>query len=70
MAKGIDKDPAMGSALSKRAHELGLSRQWSPEWSRRSPDGGMVREVSDLARARAIGAALTHELGRDRGLGI
>jgi len=70
MAKGIDKDPTMGSALSKRAHDLGLSRQWSPEWSRRSPDGGMVREVSDLARARAIGAALTHELGRDRGLGI
>jgi len=70
MAKGIDKDPAMGSALSKRAHELGLSRQWSPEWSRRSPDGGMGREVGDLIKARAIGAALTYELGRDRGVGL
>ena len=70
MAKGIEKDPAMGGALSKRGGELGLSPQWSPEWSRRSPDGGMVREISDLTRARAIGAALTHELGRDRGIGL
>ena len=70
MSKSLDKDPQMGSALAKRASQLGLGRQWSPEWSPRSIDGGMSGEVTDQMRARAVGLALGSVLGRDRGIGL
>ena len=70
MSRSIEKDPAMGSALVKRASQLGLGRQWSPEWSAHSIDGGMVRELSDRMRARAVGVALASMLGRERGIGL
>ena len=70
MSRSIEKDPAMGSALVKRASQLGLGRQWSPEWSASSIDGGMARELSDQMRARAVGVALANVLGRERGIGL
>lgn len=69
MAKGLDKDPALGSALVKSASQLGLGRQSSPEWSHSSPDGGMAHELTDRTEARAIGIALIGSLGPGRGLG-
>jgi len=70
MAKAAEKDPAMGSALVKRAEQLGLGRQWSPEWSAHSIDGGMGRELSEQIRARTVGVALAGMLGRERGIGL
>ncbi|WBO24518.1 Ti-type conjugative transfer relaxase TraA [Sphingomonas abietis] len=70
MAKAVEKDPAMGSALVKRAGQLGLGRQWSPEWSAHSIDGGMGRELSEQIRARTVGVALAGMLGRERGIGL
>ena len=70
MAKAVEKDPAMGSALVKRAGQLGLGRQWSPEWSAQSIDGGMGRELSEQMRARTVGVALAGILGRERGIGL
>jgi Ti-type conjugative transfer relaxase TraA len=70
MARAVEKDPTMGSALAKRASQLGLGRQWSPEWSARSIDGGMGRELTDQMRARTVGIALADMLGRERGLGL
>jgi hypothetical protein len=70
MAKGLEKDPPLGSALVKRAGELGLGKQWSPEWSRASPDGGMTHALTERAKARAMGVALSDTLGRGRGLGL
>jgi Ti-type conjugative transfer relaxase TraA len=70
MAKAVERDPAMGSALARRASQLGLGRQWSPEWSAQSIDGGMGRELSEQVRARTVGIALADMLGRERGLGL
>jgi Ti-type conjugative transfer relaxase TraA len=70
MAKAVEKDPAMGSALAKRAGQLGLGRQWSPEWSAHSIDGGMGRALSDQVRVRTVGIALADMLGRERGLSL
>jgi len=70
MARAVEKDPAMGGALAKRAGQLGLGRQWSPEWSAHSIDGGMGRALSDQVRARTVGIALADMLGRERGLGL
>jgi len=70
MARAVEKDPAMGSALVKRASQLGLGRQWSPEWSAHSIDGGMARELSEQVRARSVGAALANMLGRERGISL
>jgi Ti-type conjugative transfer relaxase TraA len=67
MARSIEKDPQMGSALVKRASQLGLSRQWSLEWSPGSIDGGIG---SELQRSRGIAQALGAILGRERGLGL
>lgn len=67
MARSIDKDPQMGAALARRASQLGLSREWSLEWSPGSSDGGIG---SELQRSRAIGQALSAMLGRERGLGL
>jgi Ti-type conjugative transfer relaxase TraA len=67
MARSIDKDPQMGAALVKRASQLGLSREWSLEWSPGSIDGGIG---SELQRSRGIAQALGAMLGRERGLGL
>jgi Ti-type conjugative transfer relaxase TraA len=66
MARSINKDPPMGSALAKRASQLGLSREWSLEWSPGSVEGGIGRE---LQRSRGIAQALSAMLGRELGLG-
>jgi len=70
MARAVERDPTMGSALARRADQLGLGRQWSPEWSAHSIDGGMARELSEQVRARTVGIALADMLGRERGLGL
>ena len=69
MAKGLEQDPALGVALSKRGSEL-IGRQWSLEWSPGSRDGGIGRAMSDLARARSVAQALTESIGRGRDLGL
>jgi hypothetical protein len=69
MAKGLEKDPALGAALSRRGSEL-IGRQWSPEWSPGSRDGGVGRALGDDARTRSIIRQLTFSIDRDRGLGI
>ena len=69
MAKGLERDPQLGAALSRRGSQL-FGRQWSPEWSPGSRDGGIGRELSDRARTGSIVQALTDSLGRGRNLGI
>jgi Ti-type conjugative transfer relaxase TraA len=69
MAKGLEKDPALGAALSRRGSQL-FGRQWSPEWSPGSRDGGVGQALGDDARTRSIIRQLTFSIDRDRGLGI
>ncbi|MDR6513025.1 Ti-type conjugative transfer relaxase TraA [Novosphingobium capsulatum] len=67
MAKGLEKDHELGSALSKRGNQL-IGKQWSREWS----PGVSGHDISEAARTRSIAQQLTHSLdrGRDRGLGL
>ncbi len=69
MAKGLEKDPALGAALSRRGSEL-IGRQWSPEWTPGSRDGGVSRALGDDARTRSVIRQLTFSIDRDRGIGI
>jgi Ti-type conjugative transfer relaxase TraA len=69
MAKGLEKDPALGAALSRRGSQL-FGRQWSPEWTPGSRDGGVSRPLGDDARTRSVIRQLTFSIDRDRGLGI
>jgi len=69
MAKGLEKDPALGAALSRRGSEL-LGRQWSPEWLPGSRDGGIGAAVGDQARTRSVIQQLTFSINRGRNLGI
>jgi hypothetical protein len=69
MAGALDKDPALGAALSRRGSQL-LGRQWSPEWSPGSRDGGIGHELSDRARTRSVIQQLTFSIDRDRNMGI
>jgi Ti-type conjugative transfer relaxase TraA len=67
IAKGLEKDPALGNALSKRGNQL-IGKQWSREWS----PGVSGHDLSEAARTRSIAQQLTHSLerGRDRGMGL
>jgi Ti-type conjugative transfer relaxase TraA len=69
MAGALEKDPQLGAALSRRGSQL-LGRQWSPEWSPGSRDGGIGHELSDRARTRSVIQQLTFSLDRDRNIGI
>jgi len=69
MAKGLEKDPDLGAALSRRGTQL-FGRQWSPEWTPGSRDGGVGRALGDDTRTRSIIRQLTFSIDRDRGLGI
>ncbi|ATY30953.1 Ti-type conjugative transfer relaxase TraA [Sphingomonas psychrotolerans] len=69
MAKGLEKDPALGAALSSRGSQL-LGRQWSPEWSPGSRDGGIGAAIGDQARTRSVIQQLTFSIDRRRNLGI
>ncbi|KTT74849.1 Ti-type conjugative transfer relaxase TraA [Sphingomonas sanguinis] len=69
MAKGLERDPALGAALSRRGSEL-LGRQWSPEWSPGSRDGGIGAAIGDPARTRSVIQQLTFSIERGRNLGI
>ncbi|MFZ5748736.1 MAG: Ti-type conjugative transfer relaxase TraA [Pseudomonadota bacterium] len=69
MAKGLERDPALGAALSRRGSEL-LGRQWSPEWSPGSRDGGIGAAIGDQARTRSVIQQLTFSIERERNLGI
>ncbi|WP_327195836.1 Ti-type conjugative transfer relaxase TraA [Novosphingobium capsulatum] len=67
MAKGLEKDHELGSALSKRGSQL-IGKQWSREWS----PGVSGHDITEAARTRSIAQQLTHSLerGRDRGIGL
>jgi Ti-type conjugative transfer relaxase TraA len=69
LAKGLEKDPALGAALSRRGSQL-LGRHWSPEWSLGSRDGGIGAAIGDQARTRSIAQQLTFSIDRGRNLGI
>jgi hypothetical protein len=69
MAKGLEKDPALGAALSRRGGQL-LGKQWSPEWSPGSTDGGIGQAMTDKLRTRSIVQQLTFSLDRGRDLGL
>jgi hypothetical protein len=69
MANGLEKDPALGAALAKRGNQL-VGKQWSLEWTPGSRDGGVGRDLSDMARTKAVVSELTHSLERGRNLGI
>jgi Ti-type conjugative transfer relaxase TraA len=69
MAKALEKDPALGAALSNRGSQL-LGRQWSPEWSPGSRDGGIGAAIGDQARTRSVIQQLTFSIDRGRNLGI
>jgi hypothetical protein len=62
MAKGLERDTALGAALSKRGSEL-IGKQWSPEWSAGSPDGGMVRELTNPSVEVAISESVYERTG-------
>jgi Ti-type conjugative transfer relaxase TraA len=69
MAQGIEKDPTLGAALSRRGSQL-LGRQWSPEWSPGSHDGGIGGALTDRVRARHVIQQLAFSLDRGRNLGL
>ncbi len=69
MAKGLEKDPALGAALSRRGSQL-LGREWSPQWSPGSRDGGIGAAIGDQARTRSVIQQLTFSIERGRNLGI
>ncbi|MEI9852028.1 MAG: Ti-type conjugative transfer relaxase TraA [Sphingomonas sp.] len=69
MAKGLEKDPELGAALSRRGSQL-LGREWSPEWSPGSRDGGIGAAIGDQARTRSVIQQLTFSIERGRNLGI
>jgi hypothetical protein len=69
MAKGLEKDPALGAALSRRGTLL-LGREWSPQWSPGSRDGGIGAAIGDQARTRSVIQQLTFSIERGRNLGI
>jgi Ti-type conjugative transfer relaxase TraA len=69
MAKGLERDPVLGAALSNRGSQL-LGRQWSPEWSPGSRDGGIGAAIGDQARTRSVIQQLTFSIDRGRNLGI
>jgi Ti-type conjugative transfer relaxase TraA len=69
MAKGLENDPALGAALAKRGNQL-IGKQWSLEWTPGNRDGGVGRDLSDMARTKAVVSELTHSLERGRNLGI
>jgi len=58
------------SALAKRGSQLGLGKQWSPEWSPGSRNGGIGHELTNAAHTRAVMYGLTESLGRARDIGI
>jgi Ti-type conjugative transfer relaxase TraA len=72
LAKSIEKDPAMGAALARRAGELGIGRQQALQWVPGTRTGDIGRELFE----RKVAASMSRELassigrGRDRGLGI
>jgi len=70
LAKGIDKDPAMATALAKRANELGIGKQWSLEWRPGSRDGGIGRDMAERMRTPPMAQQLIDSLGRGRDLGM
>ena len=70
LAKSIDKDPAMATALAKRASELGLGKQWSLEWRPGSRDGGIGRDMMERMRTSSMTQQLIDSLGRGRDLGM
>ncbi|MCW3848845.1 Ti-type conjugative transfer relaxase TraA [Sphingomonas sp. LB-2] len=69
MAKSLEKDPALGAALSRRGSQL-LGREWSPQWSPGSRDGGIGAAIGDQARTRSVIQQLTFSIERGRNLGI
>lgn len=69
MAKGLEKDPALGAALSRRGTQL-FGREWSPQWSPGSRDGGVGAAIGDQARTRSVIRQLTFSIERGRNLGI
>jgi hypothetical protein len=69
MAKSLEKDPTLGAALSRRGDQL-LGRQWSPEWSPGSRDGGIGMAMGDQVRTRSVIQQLRFSIDRGRDLGI
>lgn len=67
MATGLGSDPAVASALAKRTADLGVGRQWSPEWSPGSADGGMPGRAGGPAIGQQLMISLRR--GRDPGIG-
>ncbi|WP_448662835.1 Ti-type conjugative transfer relaxase TraA [Sphingomonas sp. CJ20] len=69
LAKGLEADPALGAALSRRGGEL-IGRQWSLEWAPGSHDGGIGSALAEQARTRSIAQQLALSIDRGRNLGI
>jgi hypothetical protein len=70
LARSVDKDPALGEALGRRAKDLGLGRHWSPEWRLGGPaDGGIGTDMAGRMRRPSISHQLVQSLGLGRGLG-
>ncbi len=70
LAKGIEKDPAMGAALARRAGDLGIGQQQALQWSPGSRSGDIGRELFDRKVAASISHDLVSSLGRGRALGM
>jgi Ti-type conjugative transfer relaxase TraA len=70
LAKSIDKDPALGAALSRRAGQLGIGRQQALQWNPGSRDGGIGREMAERMKTPSISHQLIQLLGRGRDRGM
>lgn len=70
LATGIEKDPAMGAALARRAGDLGIGRQQALQWTPGSKSGDIGRELFARKLAASVSHHLVESLGRGRNLGM
>jgi Ti-type conjugative transfer relaxase TraA len=70
LAKDIEKDPAMGAALARRAGDLGIGRQQALQWTPGSTSGDIGRKLFDRKAAASVSHQLVESLGRGRNLGM
>ena len=70
LARSIDKDPALGAALSRRAGQLGLGPSPALQWNPGSRTGDIGREMFERMKALSISHQLIESLGRGRDRGM
>ena len=70
LARSIDKDPALDTALSRRAGQLGIGPSQALQWMPGSRTGDIGREMFERMKAPSISHQLIESLGRGRDRGM